>query len=76
MRGVTRSLSVRYRRPTPLYEPLELEGWCEQVDADRTRALCEIRAQGEVCVRGEAELVVSRPILGQERRSAPAAEID
>jgi acyl-coenzyme A thioesterase PaaI-like protein len=76
VRGVTRTLAVRYRRPTPLYQALELEAWCEQAGEARARALCEIRSQGEVCVRGEAELVVSQPILGQDRKPAPPARLE
>jgi len=73
VRGVTRTLAVRYRRPTPLYRLLELEAWGHQLEGDSARAVCEIRSEGEVCVRAEAELVVSKPILAQERRSAPPA---
>jgi acyl-coenzyme A thioesterase PaaI-like protein len=77
VRGVTRSLEVRYRRPTPLYQTLELESWCEQVEPGRARALCEIRAEGEVCVRAEAELVVSRRMLeSTKRKAAPPARVD
>ena len=64
-------------RTTPLYAPLELEGWCEEVGDDRARAVCEIRAGGEVCVRGEADMVVSRRILGEkERKAAPPVRVD
>ena len=76
VRGVTRALEVRYRRTTPLFETLELEGWCEQVDGERVRALCEIRAGGEVCVRGEADLVVSRRILEAERKTSPPVRLE
>jgi acyl-coenzyme A thioesterase PaaI-like protein len=77
VRGVTRSLEVRYRRPTPLYESLELEGWCEAAEGDRARAVCEIRANRELCVRAEAELVVSRRITeATERRAAPPVAVD
>jgi acyl-coenzyme A thioesterase PaaI-like protein len=77
VRGVTRALEVRYLRTTPLYEPLELEGWCDQVGDDRAHAVCEIRAGGEVCVRAEAEMVVSRRILeSKERKSAPPVQVD
>jgi acyl-coenzyme A thioesterase PaaI-like protein len=77
VRGVTRELSVRYLRTTPLHEPLELEGWCEEVGPGRARAVCEIRAGGETCVRGEADMVVSRRILeAAERKSAPPVRIE
>src|SRR5262245_54487149 len=77
VRGVTRALEVQYHRTTPLYEPLELEGWCEQVGDGRARALCEIRAGGEVCVRGEADMVVSRRIIDpKERKAAPPVRVE
>jgi acyl-coenzyme A thioesterase PaaI-like protein len=77
VRGVTRTLSVRYRRPTPLYQTLELEGWCEQVGEERAQVSCEIRAAGKVCVRAEAEMVLARRIIeGKERRAAPPARVD
>jgi acyl-coenzyme A thioesterase PaaI-like protein len=72
VRGVTRRLEVSYLRPTPLYRELELEGWCESRDSDRARTVCEIRADGKPCVRGEAEMVVARRITeATERRAAP-----
>jgi acyl-coenzyme A thioesterase PaaI-like protein len=77
VRGVTRTLSVRYRRPTPLYQTLELEGWCEQVGEDRAQVVCEIRASGELCVRAEAEMVLARRIIeSKERRAAPPVQLD
>jgi acyl-CoA thioesterase FadM len=74
---VTRTLSVRYRRPTPLYQELVLEGWCEEVADDRARTVAEIRAGSEVCVRAEAEMVVARHIIeSKERRAAPPVEVE
>ncbi len=76
VRGVTRTLEVRYRRPTPLHETLELVGWCEQVDGDEVRARCEIRAGDELCVSGSAELVYARRISeSTERRAAPPVDV-
>jgi len=77
VRGVTRTLSVRYRRPTPLYQELVLEAWCEQVSDDSARAVAEIRAGSEVCVRAEAEMVVARQIIeSKQRRAAPPVRLD
>jgi acyl-coenzyme A thioesterase PaaI-like protein len=77
IRGVTKSLEIRYRRPTPLYERLELEGWCETREAGSVRARAEIRAGEQVCVSAEAEMVVARRIIDDaERRAAPDVLLD
>jgi acyl-coenzyme A thioesterase PaaI-like protein len=54
---VTKSLSVRYRRPLPLHEELELEGWGEVVET-KVAGHGTISAAGVVCIQIEAELVV------------------
>lgn len=56
VQAVTRSLAVRYRRPLPLGEELELWGVCEPID-DGFRARFTVTARGEVAVDGTAELV-------------------
>ena len=53
---VTRSLEIRYRRPLPLGEELELWGVCEPVD-DGFRARFTVTARGAVAVEGTGELV-------------------
>ena len=55
-RTVTKALHVRYLRPLPLNEPVELWGVCE-IDGDTITARYEIAAHGEVAVTGTAELV-------------------
>ena len=55
VRGITKTLHVRFRRPLPLDEPLELVGRCQR-DGDSLTATCEVRARGEVAVEGRAEL--------------------
>ena len=77
VRGVTRALEVRYHRPTPLHEPLELAGWCERVEGQEVRARCEIRAGEKVCVSASAELVYAPRIAeSKERRAAPPVELE
>jgi acyl-coenzyme A thioesterase PaaI-like protein len=56
VKGITKTLHVRFRRPLPLDEPLELVGRCER-DGDALTATCEVRARGEVAVEGRAELI-------------------
>jgi acyl-coenzyme A thioesterase PaaI-like protein len=76
LRGVTASLDVRFRRPVPLYEPLELEGWCEPQGAREARACCEIRARGEVAVRAEARVVLAAFAHPEQRTAAPLVVLE
>lgn len=55
-RCVTKSLHVRYRRPLPLDEPVELWGACT-VAGETIAARFSITARGETAVEGHAELV-------------------
>lgn len=56
IRPITRALHVRYRRPVPLHEELELVAECVEID-NGYRALFEIRHGGQVLVEGDGELV-------------------
>ena len=56
VRSIIKSLHVRYRRPLPLDEVVELWGVCEP-DGDGFRARFTISARGEVAIDGTAELV-------------------
>jgi acyl-coenzyme A thioesterase PaaI-like protein len=55
-RSIIKSLHVRYRRPLPLDEELELWGACEPA-GDNFQARFTITARGEVAVEGTADLV-------------------
>jgi acyl-coenzyme A thioesterase PaaI-like protein len=55
-RAITKSLELRYLRPLPLGEEIELWGVCERA-ADGFRARFTISARGKVAVEGSAELV-------------------
>lgn len=55
-RVATKSLTVRYLRPLPLDEEVELWGVCRP-DGDNHRARFELRARGKVAVAGTAVLV-------------------
>ena len=66
VRTITRSLELRYLRPLPLDEEVELWGVCEPV-GDGFRARFTLTARGEVAVEGTAELVHLRG-LRQARR--------
>ncbi|MFJ8861442.1 PaaI family thioesterase [Streptomyces sp. NPDC102451] len=51
--GMTAELTLRYLRPTPLFEPLTVTGRQVSVDGSRIRTVGEIRAGGRVCVTAE-----------------------
>jgi acyl-coenzyme A thioesterase PaaI-like protein len=56
-RCITKALHVRFRRPLPLDEPVELWGVCDMTDEDNITARYTITARDEVAVEGTAELV-------------------
>ncbi len=51
---VTGTLTVKYRRPVPVGEPLEIRGWVLEASGRRVRARAEIRHQGRVLVSAES----------------------
>ncbi|MFI6874796.1 PaaI family thioesterase [Streptomyces sp. NPDC050400] len=51
--GMTAELTLRYLRPTPLFEPLTVSGRQVSVDGSRIRAVGEISAAGRTCVTVE-----------------------
>lgn len=51
--GMTGTLTLRYHRPTPLFEELVVTGRQESVDGRKIRTTGEIRAGGEVCVSAD-----------------------
>jgi acyl-coenzyme A thioesterase PaaI-like protein len=56
--GMTGRLSVRYRRPTPLHRPVELEAWTEEVDGRRIVTRGTLTADGAVTAEAEGLFVV------------------
>ena len=56
-RCITKALHVRFRRPLPLGEPIELWGVCDLSDETNITARYTMTAGGEVAVEGTAELV-------------------
>ena len=51
--GMTGTLTLRYRRPTPLFEPLEITARQVGVDGRKIRTAGSISARGEECVQAE-----------------------
>jgi acyl-coenzyme A thioesterase PaaI-like protein len=56
-RCITKALHVRFRRPLPLNEPIELWGVCDMSDETNITARYTMSSGGEVKVEGTAELV-------------------
>lgn len=58
--GMTAQLTLRYRRPTPLFTPLTVEARQLDVDGRKIRAAGTISARGEVCVEAEGLFIAMR----------------
>ena len=56
-RAITKSLELRYLRPLPLDEEIELWGVCEPAGDNSFRARFTITVRSKVAVEGSAELV-------------------
>jgi acyl-coenzyme A thioesterase PaaI-like protein len=65
--GMTAQLTIRYRQPTPLFEPLEITARQVSVDGRKIRTVGTISARGEECVVAEGLFVnkhLPRPTAG------------
>jgi len=51
--GMTGTLFIRYRRPTPLHTPLVFEGRLQSVDGRKTRTTATVTSGGDVCAEAE-----------------------
>lgn len=51
--GMTAELTLRYHRPTPLFEPLTVTGRQDSVDGRKIRSSGQITAGGKLCVSAE-----------------------
>jgi acyl-coenzyme A thioesterase PaaI-like protein len=65
--GMTGTLTVRYRAPTPILREIELEGWLERVDGRKVFTRGEMRHAGRITA--EAEGVFIRGSIDQLRSS-------
>lgn len=55
--GLTAHLEVDYRRPTPLFTPLEVTSWVERVEGRKVYVAGQIRANGKVTAEGTALMI-------------------
>jgi acyl-coenzyme A thioesterase PaaI-like protein len=51
--GMTGTLTVRYRQPTPIDREIELEGWIERIDGRKVFTRGEMRHAGELTAEAE-----------------------
>lgn len=59
--GMTAELTLRYHRPTPLFEPLTVTGRQTSVEGRKIRTVGTIEADGEVCVSAEGLFIAVHP---------------
>jgi acyl-coenzyme A thioesterase PaaI-like protein len=59
--GMTAQLTIRYRRPTPLFEPLTITARQEQVAGRKIRTGGSIWARGEECVTADGLFISPAP---------------
>jgi acyl-coenzyme A thioesterase PaaI-like protein len=58
--GPTAELTLRYRRPTPLFTPLTVRARQESADGRKLRTTGTIEAGGKVCVEAEGLFIVKQ----------------
>jgi acyl-coenzyme A thioesterase PaaI-like protein len=63
--GMTGTLKVRYRKPTPLRRPVEVEGWVERVEGRRIIVQGTLTVEGVVTAEAEGVFVSLIPRLAQ-----------
>ena len=59
--GLTGTLKVRYRKPTPLHEELRLTGWVDRREGRRMRARGTIHVGDVLTAEAEGLFVVAQP---------------
>ncbi len=64
--GMTGSLTIRYRRPTPLYKELRWDAWVEHVEGRRIRSRGEVWQGDTLCAEADGIFVRPRDELRQE----------
>jgi len=72
--GMTGTLKVKYRRPTPLYREVVLESWVERVEGRRIHTLGTLSCDDVLCAECEGIFVQPRPELAAEYFGQPFGE--
>lgn len=55
--GMTGTLTVRYRKPTPLHQDLRFEAWVEKIEGRKTIAHGTLACGDTVCAEGEGVFI-------------------
>jgi acyl-coenzyme A thioesterase PaaI-like protein len=69
--GMTGTLTVRYRSPTPLHKELRFEAWVDRIEGRKTTALGTLTCGETLCAEGEGLFIALdrerfKSLLGQE----------
>ena len=64
--GMTGTLKVRYRRPTPLHKEVTFEGWTEKVEGRRITSLGTMSVDGVVTAEAEGLFIIIEPAKAWE----------
>ena len=64
--GMTGTLKIRYLRPTPLHQRVDLEGWTERVEGRRIVAKGTMTVDGERTAEAEGLFVTISPEMAAE----------
>jgi len=64
--GMTGTLTIKYRRPTPLYHELFFKAWVDRVEGRRILSKGELRDGDTLCAEAEGVFVQPRPELAAE----------
>ncbi len=64
--GMTGSLSIRYRMPTPLYREVRLVAWVDRKEGRRIQSRAELRVDGQVCAEASGLFIQPRPELAEK----------
>ena len=63
--GMTGTLSIRYRKPTPLYREVRFEAWVEHVEGRRVRSRAELHAGDTLCAEADGLFIQPRPEVAE-----------
>ena len=64
--GMTGTLKIRYRRPTPLHKEVTFEGWTEKVEGRRITSLGTMSVDGVVTAEAEGLFIIIEPAKAWE----------
>jgi acyl-CoA thioesterase FadM len=68
--GPTASLTVTYKRPTPLHTPLRFEAWTDRIDGRKVWARGRCHAGDELVSESEGLFICIHPEQAEKFRSA------